>query len=38
MILKDQKELVKDKLILKTQQRFEREKHNVFTEKINKIA
>ena len=27
-----------DKLILKTQQRFKSERHNVFTEKINKIA
>ena len=28
----------KNKLILKTQQRIESEKHNVFTEEINKIA
>ena len=27
-----------NKLILKTQQRFSTEKHNVFTEKINEIA
>ena len=27
-----------NKLILKTQQRFKNEKHNVFTEKVNKIA
>ena len=27
-----------DKLILKTQQRFKSERHNVFTEEINKIA
>ena len=34
----DQKELIKKKkLILKTQQRFRSEKHNVFTEEINKI-
>ena len=35
----DEKEFVKNnKLILKTQQRFKSEKHNVFTEEINKIA
>ena len=35
----DQKEFVKNnRLILKTQQRFKRERHNVFTEEINKIA
>ena len=28
----------KNKQILKTQQRFRSEKHNVFTEKINEIA
>ena len=33
------KELTKNnKLILKTQQRFRSENHNVFTEEINKIA
>ena len=33
------KEFIKNsKLILKTQQRFRSEKHNVFTEEINKIA
>ena len=33
------KEIVrKNKPILKTQQRFKSEKHNVFTEEINKIA
>ena len=32
MVLKD------NKLILKTQQRFRSEKHNVFIEEINKIA
>ena len=33
------KELVKNnKLILKAQQRFKSERHNVFTEEINKIA
>ena len=38
--LKEQKkEFIKNnKLILKTQQRFRSEKHNVFTEEINKIA
>ena len=35
----DQKEFVKNnKLILKTQQRFESERYNVFTEETNKIA
>ena len=35
----DQKEFIKNnKLILKTQQRFRSEKHNVITEEINKIA
>ena len=35
----DQKEfLKKSKLILKIQQRFKSERHNVFTEVINKIA
>ena len=35
----DQKEFIKNnKLILKTQQRFRSEKHNVFTEEINEIA
>ena len=35
----DQKELIKNnKLILKKQQRFRSEKHNAFTEEINKIA
>ena len=33
------KETMKNnKLILKTQQRFKSEKHNIFTEEINKIA
>ena len=34
----DKKEFVKNKLILKTQQRFKSERHNVFTEVVNKIA
>ena len=35
----DQKDFVKNKkLILKTQQRFKSERHNVFTEEINKIG
>ena len=35
----DKKEFIKNnKLILKIQQRFRSEKHNVFTEEINKIA
>ena len=29
---------MKNRLILKTQQRFKSERHNVFTEEINKIA
>ena len=36
---KDHIEFIKNnKLILKTQQRFKSERHNVFTEEINKIA
>ena len=36
---KDQKEFIKNnKSILKIQQIFKREKHNVFTEETNKIA
>ena len=36
---KDQKQFIKaNKLILKTQQRFRSEKHNIFTEEINEIA
>ena len=36
---KDRKEFIKsNKLILKTEQRFKIERHNVFTEEINKIA
>ena len=31
------KELIKNKQILKTQKRFKSERHNVFTEEINKI-
>ena len=35
----DHKDFIKNnKLILRTQQRFRSEKHNVFIEKINKIA
>ena len=34
----DKREFVKNKLILKTQQRFKSESHNVFTEVVNKIA
>ena len=33
----DKKEFMKNRLILKTQQRFKSERHNVFTEEINKI-
>ena len=32
------KKILKNKLILKTQQRFKSERHNDFTEVINKIA
>ena len=32
------KEFIKNKRILKTKQRFKSERHNVFTEEINKIA
>ena len=33
------KGFIKDnKLVLKTQQRFKSERHNIFTEEINKIA
>ena len=36
---KDRKEFMKkDKLILQTQQRFKSERHNAFTEEVNKIA
>ena len=35
----NKKELTKNnRLILKSQQRFRSEKHNVFTEQVNKIA
>ena len=34
----DKKEFMKNRLILKTQQRFKSERHNVFTEEINKIV
>ena len=38
-VTKENKKLIKNnKLILKTQQRFKSERHDVFTEKINKIA
>ena len=39
LLQKKHKEFIKNnKLILKTQQRFGSEEHNVFTEEINKIA
>ena len=39
IFLKKIKKIVRNnKLILKTQQRFKSERHNVFTEEINKIA
>ena len=34
---KDHEDITKNKLILKTQERFKRERHNVFTEEINKF-
>ena len=38
-IRKNHKEFIKNKkLIAKSQQRFKSEKHNIFTEKINKIT
>ena len=36
--VKSMKEFVKNRLILRTEQRFKSETHNAFTEKINKIA
>ena len=35
---RNHKEFIKNKLILQTQQRYKSERHNVFTEEINKIA
>ena len=32
------KKFIKNRIILKTQQRFKNERHNVFTEKNNKIG
>ena len=37
-IKEDNKEFIKNKLLLKSQQRFKIERHNVFTEKIRKIT
>ena len=37
-INENHKEFTKSKAILKTQQRFQSERHNIFTEEINKIA
>ena len=34
----DKKEFINNKLLLKSQQRFKCERHNVFAEEINKIA
>ena len=34
----DKKELIKNKLLLKLQQRFNSERHNIFTKEIRKIA
>ena len=33
----DKKEHIKNRIILKTKQRFKKERHNIFTEKIIKI-
>ena len=38
IVLRKIKKFLKNKLILKTQQRFKSEKHNDFTEVINKIV
>ena len=39
IVLQNHKKFIRsNKSILKTQQRFKRERYNVFTEKINKIA
>ena len=39
IVLKNYKEFIRNnKSILKTQQRFKSERHNVFAEEINKIA
>ena len=39
IVLKDHKEFVRNnKLISKTQQRFRSDRHNAFTDKINKIV
>ena len=35
---KIKKEFIKNKLLLKSQQRFKSQKHNIFTEEIRKIA
>ena len=37
-LTENQTEFIKNKLILKTQQRCKSERHNAFTEEINKIA
>ena len=37
-LTEDKKEFIKNRLILKTQQKFKSERHTVFTEEINKIA
>ena len=34
----DKKEFIKNKLLLKLQQRFNGERHNIFTKEIRKIA
>ena len=37
-LIEDKKEFIKNRLILKAQQRFKSRRQNVFTEEINKIA
>ena len=38
IVLKKKKEYIKNKFLLKSQQKFKSERHNVFTEQIRKIA
>ena len=38
IVLKKKKKYIKNKFLLKSQQKFKSERHNVFTEQIRKIA
>ena len=38
ILKEDKKEFIKNKLLLKLQQRFNSERHNIFTKEIRKIA